>query len=383
MYRFNNSLFLSIEFNHEALPLEGRDSAIVESLLITTNVKASLPTCVLNIRDKSGFFKTKCSLVADLPFSIRIGTSEDKMDTFKFRLFVPHESVELEEDLYSLIGLYQAPAYILRSRYTPIKGTSDSVLKQIATDCGLKYDGVPTTDTQTWHPGNQKNHVFVRDIVGHAYVNSTSCMRHGVTGKGELRLRNLTKITKDANTPVFWRGIPPSSSSKDHQIYDLTSSTTSGFSNVISGYAQSLIQQSGIKTITNVIKKLAVSLPNATLPMDAKLSKGIEVSRVSFAPIDGGNTHANYEQASYQNSRLAHLYSNSILFFHGTKTDIDLFDPITVIQQASLDLPADAVSGTYIVTGKAIYLQGTNFYEKFEAVRLGSNVDIMNTQVKR
>ena len=380
MFRYNESLFLSIDFNGIDLPLT--DNTIIETLLITTNVKMSLPSCSLVIRDKTGFFETRCSMVADLPFTIKIGTSPDSLQVFKFRVFAPSESKDSNETTYSLIGLYRAPKFILESRNSPLRGSSSAVLKTISEESGLAYDGVETTDLQVWHPGNNKNHVFVRQIVSHAYVDKSSCLRHGVTGTGEFRLRNLPAIdTKGA--AVFWRGIQPEAANNSYQLYDLSASVNAGYSNVLSGYSQSLIQQSAIDVVTRSFKKIAVSSKNSSLSMNSTLSKGIELTRVTFAPMDCGNCHANYEQAAYQNTRIGHMYSSSITFMHGTKTELDLLDPVTILQQTYREAPEDSVSGNYIITGKALFLQGMNFYEKFEAVRMGNTVDMTNTQVNK
>ena len=381
MYRFNESLYLGISFNDIELPLNN-NTLVVETMLITTNVKMSLPSCSLIIRDKEGFFESKCSLAAELPFIIKFGTSPDNVETFKFRIFTPSESKSLEETVYSIIGVYQSPRYILESRNTPLRGTSSAVLKTITEECGLKYSGVDTADAQVWNPGNNKNHVFVRQIVSHSYIGKSSCLRHGVTGSGDFRLRNLATIDTGKN-PVFWRGIQPESAGDSYQLYDLNSSTNSGFSNSVSGYAQSMIQQSGLTDITVAFKHVELAAQNPILPLNATIKNGIKSTRILFAPIDCGNNHSNYEEASYQNTRIAHLYSSSVVFMHGSKTSYDVLDVVTILQQSSRDFPPDSMSGNYIITGKAIFLQGTNFYEKFEGVRLGNTVDTTNTQAKR
>jgi hypothetical protein len=49
-------------------------------------------------------------------------------------------------------------------------------------------------------------------------------------------------------------------------------------------------------------------------------------NKVSFAPIDVGNVHDNYEQARYQNERLGNLFTYGVEFVTPRLVEANILD---------------------------------------------------------
>jgi hypothetical protein len=90
------------------------------------------------------------------------------------------------------------------------------------------------------------------------------------------------------------------------------------------------------------------------------------------APIDCGNTHANYIKARHQNERRRALYSTFMDASLDDYTTADLFDSVDVeVQDRVTRGVQTAYSQKYLVFARTRAIQGTRYYERMRLIAPG------------
>ena len=382
MTQIGDALYLDISFDGKPYTLS--EFSTVGSLQISSSVSFSLPVCSLSISDSQKFFKNTITLVDGLPFVIVLGKTATTAQKYYFRVFHSQEA-EMANGVHSvsILAMYDAPAYINKSTKVPMAGPSSGALSNLAMNAGFaKFDIDNTNDSQVWRSANDKLHVLANKISAHGYIDATSCMRHAVTATGIFKYKNITKLTRTPDTPIFYHGDKPSGSTNSYLTADVAPINKSGYSNTVSGYKGAIVAQSFGQEAT-LIDSIQFQPQQGVVNMSKDIHDKTDSARVAYAPIDGGNTHPKYQEAQYQNSRIGHLYTNGIQFLTLTSQKYDVLDLIHFEHKSNTAASSTAtLTGDYIVTGKTIYVSGTNYYEKYEAYSSGLNADNSNTTIK-
>lgn len=363
-------LYLQIVIGGIEVPIDILNS--VGHVHIVEHVRLLLPQLSMAITDTTKFFTLNNVLVDGAVISITVG-NVNKTQKFEFRLF----SYSNVEDTYTITGYLNLPKYWLESRDTATLGTSSTALKEIATTCGLTYEGPATSDFQLWHPYNSKYSRFAKEIALSSWIDANSCMQLAVTRDKKMRLLNVSNFNNAASVELFSNR---TTSSVSLPVTSINVLTKSGFLNGETGYQDTLIGQSLTTTVDQDISELVVRKNSATLSMNAGIKSQVEQARVRYAPIDVGNVSLNFHRARYQNARLAGYFSFGAEIVVPQLTDATVLDTVSCDMTKSDVNGVQDISGKFLVTSKVLYVQGLNVFQKIEVFRHGNNLP-NNTQV--
>lgn len=359
-----NRLYLQIVIGGIEIPIDVLNS--VGYVHIVEHVRLLLPQLSMSITDATKFFTLNNVLVDGAIISITVG-NVNRTQKFEFRLF----SYTDVDGVYTITGYLNLPKYWLESRDTAILGTSSTVLKEIATTCGLTYEGPSTSDFQLWHPYNSKYAKFAKEIAQASWADANSCMQLAITRDKRMRLLNVSNFSAAASVELLSNR---TTSSFSLPVTSINVLTKSGFLNGETGYQDTLIGQSLTTTTDQDISELVVRKNSATLSMNAGIKSQLEQARVRYAPIDVGNVNQNFHRATYQNARLAGYFSFGAEVLVPQLTDSNILDTVSCDMTKSDVTGVQEISGKFLVTSKVLYIQGLNVYQKIEVFRHGNNI---------
>lgn len=297
-----------------------------------------------------------------------------KQVTRQFRVHNWRRSPLAQGFAFKIDAYWDAPKYWVGTSNAGIQGSSSQALQQIAQQCGLKWmdTNTNTGDAMLWLQGNRTYANFARDIARAGYVSDTSHMVLSVDSQGFVRYSDVNRNP----APKVTVGYTPSADQSQFQrIIDFTPHTKSGTLNLIGGYRHSRYVQpvSGSASGDDQIDQLEDELqfqPDAQYPLLSsdirdKMSRG----SVSYAPLDWGNVHPNFERARYQNARYNLLNSLYGEFLFPNETDWEPGDNFSLALPADLD--STQYNGEYTVQSKIIFVQGSTYNEQIVAVKNG------------
>ena len=364
---------------------------IFQSLQFSSNVMLHVPQGKLVLADHTGLLKR--SPLGDsqsLKFSIRYPSVDGVVDTkFNMRIFRVMMNRVQTIDYYTILMTLDSPRFLNENSTSSINDTSKGTLKKLVEDSGLKFDfnggqnDSDTNDKQVWIPRGDKRCVFSRRIIDAAWVNNTSCMQGSMDLDGTFYYRNLTDISVIKKQVYVLT--PSSTQAKKSEvlvrIVDLKPFSKSGLANAISGYKVTTVEQNPtLGKSSNQVKhtKVDAAITTDSVAMNSNINNALSGSNTRFAPINCGNTHANYDKALHQNSRLLSMFSV------GVHVVVDEFAPdLHLLDYVRVDTPTittgtntyDAsTAGLYCVSGKShMITQNGKLYTKYELLRQGTN----------
>lgn len=350
------------------------DQNVLDFFHVVESVRLHVPMMTMRIKDINKFFTKNNVLVDGARIRVTVGIEDQKL-ILPFRLFSHKESTQSGYSAQQLSCYFDAPRYWTESTIECMNATASGTLAEIAQKCLLQYDGPKTNDQQLWVPANKKWHWFARDIVRHSYIDQNSCMQSAVLLNRDFRLRNVSDM---GSFPVVQRF--GNVESETHlPVVDYRTVNKSGFFNTLTGYKDTRIVQS-LRSPTQAIQNLNVQKNSTRLMMHNRIRSGIGQNRVTFSPIAVGNTHDNYEAASYQNLRLGNLFGFGIELVTPRLVQANLLDVVSCVLSKPGVNGATQISGNYLVTSKVIYIENFNFYQKLELARHGMNI-VTSSQV--
>lgn len=373
-YIIQDKIEISLFFSGDEFPLNAYNS--LSFLQIDISSKQALPQVALSITDASMFLSPNGYLQDAAPFSIVLKpTGSDVSTTFNFRIYKFREVKTVSGTRYQIDGFWDSLPYWLTTTSAGIRGTSDSVLSEIAASCGLRYSGTSTSDGQLWMPQNMTYAMWARDLALHGYVSDKSLMVLGVDvidSQAVILYRDFNAIQTTPITMSIGQQVPGEVSCADFRVH-----ANAGPANKNSGYHQVRYLQSAIGPDQTPYQSMEVT-PNSRSPlysMDARAT----AKRGSFlySGIDFGNVNPDsYEKGRYINARGAGLLSAKIDVMAINYTGIRLFDRINVVaRNESSNAEVDnAWSGLYTVTSLSYRIDTTNYSEVVEGYRDGTNV---------
>ena len=365
-YLVNGQIEVSIFIADKEYPLGAIN--LLNWLHIATTVRHALPVCGFQITDVQHVFD-KIGILDGTPLRIVVKSNGKDSRTYVFRKFNHKRVFSGEAYTWSIYGYWDAPLFWLASSVRAIEGTASNVLQEIASTCGLKYDGTSTNDSQIWVPRNRLYRSWAKDVADHSWVNDTSCMVLGVDLDGTLRLKDVNNLPEPKQKIVGYTYAKDAMTAADIQL-----NASSGLNNALSGYQNMRVSQSvTTDDIWTANKDLSftpdVKSPHYNETLKQKLGRGA----VRFGPIDAGNVHLNYEKAAYQNLRYRNMFSLGVDALMVDTTAVQLCERISLGLQTEATSQDTPNSGTYTITGRAIYLQGANYSEKLGLCRHGDN----------
>lgn len=369
-YRVKDRIEISLFINGKEFPFDR--SNVLNFLHMSSSTRIALPMLRFSIVDSVHWLTKNTDLVDGAPIQIII-REDSKQVSYKFRYNTSNVQQGPSGLVYDIDGYYDAPLYWLKSTTEAINGTSSDALAEIAKLTGLAYEGVKTADSQIWLPMNKKYHKFVKDIVDHAYMTDRSCMQSVVTLGGTLKFRNVCEVPNQMVRFVSGKYVEGC-----HLASDFKPKSKSGMLNTMSGYASKAVMPSFQSSDVSSVEKISVTRNTARLAVNSQLHRNVTEGAVQHRPIDCGNVHQNYERGLYQNRRMSNLYSIGMDILTPDFTEIDPLDYISFEANTTDQAKHDKTnSGAYVVSSKAIYVQGLHYFERFEVCRTGIDAAVI------
>jgi hypothetical protein len=365
-YIVNDRIEVSIFINDVEYPLDAIN--LLNWLHIATTVRHSLPVLGFQIDDVQHVID-RIGLLDGAPIRVVVKPNGKNSRTYVFRKFNSQRVFTGENWRWTIYGYWDAPLYWAGTSVKALEGTASNVLQEIASTCGLKYDGPTTNDSQIWVPRNRTYRAWAKDIVAHTWVSDTSCMIFGVDLDGTMRLRNINDLPEPQVKIVAYTFAEDALTASDVSL-----NASSGLNNALSGYNSMRVSQSVTADETQIFLEDLSFTPDVKNPhYNQQLKTELERGAVRFGPIDCGNVHENYEKADYQNLRYRNLFSYGIDAMMIDVNDILLGDRVNLAIQTETTKQDVPNSGVYTVSGHAIYVQGAQYQEKLGMCRHGTN----------
>lgn len=365
-YIVANSIEVSVFINNVEIPLGVNN--LLNFLHMGNTTHGGLPTCHFAITDVERVFDT-ISLQDGIPIRITVKPGTTTTQTYNFRKFHSKKVFNGNAYVYEVDGYWDAPKYWMSTSVAGIRGTSSDVLSQIASTCGLKYDGVTTNDSQLWMPRNRTYFEFANKTVSRAYLNDQSCMNFGVDLTGTLLYRNVNALPSPTKKLIHAQLVQGA-----YTVMQYTPMAKSGLNNKMTGYANARNDQSTILTAdSTAYSTLQVTSDSTSRLFNDTLASQVARGYQSYGGLDVGNTHESYEKAVYQNLRYGNLFSLDVVFFMYTPTDITLFDTFSFAADNEYEQQDVDYSGNYATVARAMFITGATYSERILGTRQGTN----------
>jgi hypothetical protein len=345
-------------------------------LHMSESSKLEIPMIRLQFTDGIQFFKNNPGLLVEASqIEIALLAREVASATYKFRVNSLHVSPSKMGDVVDIDGYLDFPRYWIQTTNAVYKSlTSGDLLKQLATQSGLTYDGDVTSDQQTWHGGAKRIHAFCNEIANHGFSSDTSCMKLAVCFDGTMRYKDISKL--DVNEPVAKMLI-----SDIRQGYITVVShqpkNSGGSANRKAGYKKtateySVVRDTPYRTHTNIAADIN---EGGEFNMNQDVRDLVESGAHQCYAIDYGNVHDNYNRSRYQNIRGTALFNVGLDILINMPAienpKVSVFDTINITAPAE----QSELNGSYIVVSHAISITNSQYHEKFELTRRSAASD--------
>lgn len=366
-YSVQGRIEVSVFINNIEFPLDVLNTLNYMQIAWTT--RTILPTFRLGIFDARHVLDN-LQLQDGIPIRIVIKPLGLQTVTFNFRKYDHTKTFNKTGFVYDMDGYLDFPKFWTGTTLAGFRGTSGDALSNIASQCGLNYDGVSTSDSQLWMPRNRTFGEWAYNIKKRGFVSETSYMELGINPDGTMLYRDVTNLPAPNKTIILGQYQQGSMTAMEY-----TPKARSGLNNKMTGYQNTRTGQTIMSTTALTTPNSSVVVtPDATSPLYNKTVQGL-VSRgyQSYGGIDVGNTHENYERALYQNIRMANTYSLDVEFLMQSPTNMGLFDTFVFTVDQETNKQDAPFAGTYTTVGRSMVVQGSQFAEKILATRQGIN----------
>ena len=374
-FELENRLSLKVLFGEEEFLFDRANS--LDFLHMSCSTRVGVPMLHMAVQDNIDSLRESKHFSDAAKIQIVIKAKDDTFaTTYAFRLNSYRRTASSGGYRYELDAYVDANTYWHASSVVPKKGSSYSAIKGIAEDCGLKFEGDQTVDTQLWIPRNIPYHEWARQISERGYRSDKSFMQLGLNFDKTLVYRDLSAKAAPKAKFAFAEYVAGFITTTDVQP-----STSSGSMNHYSGYAETHVEQD-VETATlhrsNSKVEIDKKASEGTMMINSKIKNAVKQARVTFAPIDIGNVHPAYEQALYQNRRQNNMFNVRLDLVANSATKLHLLDLVTV----NLDSASDYLktySGDYHIASRVVFIKGFEYFEKFELVRKTMNINLKDS----
>lgn len=365
-YSVQGRIEVSVFINNVEFPLDAMNT--LNFLQIAWTTRSILPTFRLGIFDARHVLD-KVELQDGIPIRLVIKPLGLDTITFNFRKYDHTKTFNGTGFSYELDGYLDFPRFWTGTTLAGFRGTSSDALSNIASQCGLKFDGVATSDSQLWMPRNRTFGEWAYSIKQRGFVSSASYMEVGVNPDGTLLYRDITQLPAPQKTIILGQYKQGAMTAMDYMPH-----ARSGLNNKMTGYqnsryAQSMTGQIATTPYTQVTVDVDTTSPLYNKTVQDLVQRGYQ----SYGAIDVGNTHENYELAIYQNLRIANTYSLDVEFLMQSPTNLGLFDTFVFSVDQEVNKQDAAYAGTYTTVGRSMVVSGGQFAEKILGTRTGLN----------
>ena len=362
-----NDIELSIFINDQELPL---DYFACPTIQIDGSDEMGIPIMLMQLIDNSGggILKKINPLPDGALIAIKID-SGDQSITREFRV----TGANVEGPLMLIRAYLNHPQYVVTTERAIYHETSKEALARICQKCGLTLDCPVTADRMRWQPVNQRFINFARYILRAAYVSDESMLMGRVRLDGILKVRDVTNM----DTPIGLFGYAPGAIPA-YGFMPISAATE----NLHGGYRQEFSTPDMFGAYDS-INSLDMRQKEASLNRNPKIADLTNYGSVKYGEFGHSyNYHEKYHRALYNNSRLEKLYSmRSMLALNNLITSLDAMDSLTLDNKTTTDGTvngdnATSYDGDWLISSKSIYVENSQYFERFTLWRSGLNVDM-------
>jgi hypothetical protein len=362
-FSISDTLQLSFYFNGVELPLAPSN---IESLLVVSNINASLPTIRIDILDDKKIFINDFTIVDGSVITIAIGDNlnTSNQETYDFMVVgMPEKIIASNNVKYTLYGVLAFPKYWKTVKPYYFQGTSYQALQNIASLTGLSFSGKITADSMNWFGNNYNYAQLVSYITDYSYVDNYSCMVSFVDVLGRLNLIDCMSLEAKYKLTNVQNAITVKDTYKYSDIYFINDN---GLYNFSYGYKNSLTEYG----LTNDLTK-----SNETVNLKKNYSEYFNVNSLlynkagtvksDFTPVSLGNCHSNWSKAKYQNTRIKSLFSTKAEVYFNSKTSIQVGSMVTLdYMNSALNMIDNNLAKSWFVEAKSFGISGQRYTEK-------------------
>lgn len=369
MFGINDQYFMDMQIAGKQIPV---NHTTVQTMSVIQNALIHVPTLEVTFLDVDGrLAKTPVSDGEQVEIMFGHSLRMDNVEPINFRMFGPPSLRPVEGgSLVSFKAMLDAPKYLRGMVDKSYKGTASDVIKQVAGEVGLTADVHSTQDKQVWLPQRKPFSSWIAHVVDHAYAGAQSAMVHGVTETKKLLFKDLSKL---ANEPGKKKLVYGNYKPGQIMVLDYEVVPKAGVMNNWIGYGSRTVQQ-GLDGVIKDLDKVDVTRLSSSLEMSSAVKNLVGAVRSEFSPLNAGNVHEKFFDAFHQNRRIKSTFSLDIHVLTPQFTDLHLYDTCDLeLMDPSSRTPNSNYSGTYIVTGKVRYIQGTRYWEKLTLTSQGKN----------
>lgn len=360
---------VQIELENEAIPLG--PAVTLDYVHMSCSTQIGVPMLNMVLLDSAGWLTSKFLLFDGAVIRIKT-TNNGSSEMRQFRLSSFRQENVGSGIKYSIDGYLDVPLYWLGSTTTPLVGTSEFALKQIAQTCNLRFRGVSTNDSRAWTPRNMPYHEWARMIAEEGYRSDSACMQLGLDMDEGLIYEDIEGNASNSFSFVL------GSYGRGSNVFAATSHrpiSKSGVLNAFSGYNESFIEQNPYSESTfKVHDRVQINKPKeGSMQVNADLHSKVKQGRVTFSSINPGNVSSVALRAKYQNRRVTNLYSSGLEVLTPQATKIRLMDQGLVIADLSEAPHTKQFVGTYRVVSRVVFIKNLQRFEKFVLARKSIN----------
>jgi len=365
-FSIQDRIEISLFINNVEFPLDAIN--ILNFLHIGYWTRGILPTVHLSVFDARHSLDN-IQLQDGIPLRLTVKPLNSNTITYNFRKFHHRKTFNGNGFIYEMDGYLDFAKYWTGTSVGGLQGTSNEVLSQIASTCGLTFDGTTTNDAQLWLPRNRTYGEFANQIKRRGYISTQSYMELAVNADGSMRYKDVNNLPAPTQTIVLGQYTAGS-----YTAVEYLPKAKSGLTNKMTGYQNTRFAQSMVGEKPSVASSTVTFVPDSKSPLfNTTVQQQVSRGYQTFGGIDVGNTHSNYDQAIYQNMRFANTYSLDVEFLIQTPTPFRLLDTFTFAVEQGASKQDQAFAGAYTIAGKAIFITGAIYAEKLLGVRQGTN----------
>lgn len=343
-----------------------------QEITIRSHIHMDLPSLTLNFLDIGGFMVNKINIRDGMEVTVAMGDgmSSAPMPATFLMTGGPQVAPGTGADQVQQKALLAKPSWPRKIWDQSMEGTTDAVIRRIASEAGMRVEADTAQDAQKWLPNNRPLAQYARFLASRAWFGEMSAPIQGIREDGTYLYKDIDKLIKSPGiaTIGMQRGMIP-------YLEHMFTSKAKVY-NSVRGYGSTSILDDG----SGVIKEfgqIAASLLSGFGGIGGVWASAVGTlgTRVEWSPIDSGNVHKNYHQAKHHNPRIKGLYGEDVKIILDRESGVDL---LQMVNFQPFDKHTGGVisayAGNYMVTGKVRTLKKQRYYECLTLTSQSSNV---------
>lgn len=350
----------------------------VDTIFIQDGFAIPIPVLQMILNDQRGTLSEDMNLQDGTLVTIKLAKTREKTVTRKFRVFSFKKETTAAGPKLVVTCILDAPKWTAGVFTESFRGTSSSIMGQLAARAGLKYDGPTSTDdVMTWLNVNKTRSAFSEDVAMRGYGSNQTCMARLVTMDYELKYKDLFDVLKkEPKWSMLQNTAEGAAKATPVVIRETQDASSAGFGTHMMNYGQkqyehSLNNAGQLSTLTLDAPLLGSALPVNEDVRGQVAERGAKVNYTGFdtgtEPAPASNLHQYYEKALYQNARYLALFSERINLLSDEYTEVTTFD-CCEYQHADQDnqefKQSKALGGKWLIGGKTMWIKAGHKYSE-------------------